>query len=161
MLNERRAELFAELPIDELAVSIWAASPDTYARTHPNKTGRTYEKIERNLGILAARKKLRPKVTLANVIMAMNYAEVEQMYDLALRVRADSIYYAVLDPIEGYTDGLLLEGDQVVTVNAQLDRIKDRNDALPPPPAVGAGELGRVQAPDQLGRGAAGRGVRR
>ncbi len=132
LLNERRAELFAELPIDELAVSIWAASPDTYARTHPNKTGRTYEKIERNLGILAARKKLRPKVTLANVIMAMNYAEVEQMYDLALRVRADSIYYAVLDPIEGYTDGLLLEGDQVVTVNAQLDRIKDRNDALPP-----------------------------
>ncbi len=131
LMNEKRAELFAELPIDELAVSIWAASPDTYARTHPNKTGRTFEKLERNLGILAARKKLRPKVTLANVIMAMNYAEVEQMYDFALRVKADSLYFAVLDPIEGYTDGLLLDQDHVVTVNAQLDRILQRNNALP------------------------------
>ena len=132
LITEKRAALFAELPIDELAVSIWAATGDTYARTHPNKTGRTFDKLVRNLGILADKKKLRPKVTLANVIFAMNHAEVEQMYDLALKVRADSLYYAVLDPIEGYTDGLLLGPDHVVQVNAQLDRIKRRNEALPP-----------------------------
>ena len=132
LITEKRAELFAELPIDELAVSIWAATGDTYARTHPNKTGRTFDKLVRNLGILADKKKLRPKLTLANVIFAMNHAEVEQMYDLALKVRADSLYYAVLDPIEGYTDGLLLGPDHVVVVNAQLDRIQRRNEARPP-----------------------------
>jgi len=131
LMNEQRAELFAELPIDELAVSIWAATGDTYARTHPNKTGRTFDKLVRNLGILADKKKLRPKLTLANVIMAMNHAEVEQMYDLALKVRADSLYFAVLDPIEGYTDGLLLNSEHVAQVNAQLDRIQKRNEALP------------------------------
>lgn len=131
LLTPERAELFASLPIDELAVSIWAGSPDTYARTHPNKTGRTFEKLERNLTLLAQKKKLRPKVTLAHVVFAMNYAEVEQMFDFARRVQADSVYFAVLDPIEGYTDGLLLKPDQVVQVNRQLDRIEKRNQALP------------------------------
>jgi len=130
-ITEARVELFASLPVDELAVSIWAGSPDTYARTHPNKTGRTFEKIERNLTLLCQRRKLRPKVTLANVIFAMNYAEVEKMYDFALRVGVDSVYFAVLDPIEGRTDGLLLQPPQVMEINAQLDRIERRNAALP------------------------------
>ncbi len=130
-LTEERALLFASLPIDELAVSVWAATPDTYARTHPNKTGRTFEKIERNLKLLCERRRLLPKVTLANVVFAMNYAEVERMYDFALRVGVDSVYFAVLDPIEGRTDGLLLQPDQVAQVNAQLDRIERRNRELP------------------------------
>ena len=41
-LTQERAELFASLPLDEVAVSIWAATPDTYSRTHPNKTSRTF-----------------------------------------------------------------------------------------------------------------------
>jgi MoaA/NifB/PqqE/SkfB family radical SAM enzyme len=130
-ITEERARLLAELPIDELAVSLWAATPDTYARTHPNKTGRTFEKIQRNLTLLCAKRKLLPKVTMANVIFAMNYAEVERMYDLALDIGVDALYFAVLDPIEGRTDGLLLQPEQVIEVNAQLDRIQRRNDALP------------------------------
>ena len=130
-LTKERAELYAELAIDELAVSVWAATPDTYARTHPNKTARTFEKIERNLTLLCQKKKLRPVVTIANVVFAMNYAEVEQMYNFALRVGADSVYYAVLDPIEDRTDGLLLSPQQVSEVKAQLDRIERRNDELP------------------------------
>ena len=131
-LTEERAELFASLPLDEVAVSIWAATGDTYARTHPNKTSRTFDKIERNLTLLCKKKKLRPAVTIANVIFAMNHGEVEQMYDFALRVGADQLYYAVLDPIEDRTDGLLLTPDHVMAVNAQLDRIQRRNDELPP-----------------------------
>ncbi len=131
-LTQERAELFASLPLDEVAVSIWAATPDTYSRTHPNKTSRTFEKIERNLTLLCKTKKLRPVVTIANVVFAMNHAEVEQMYDFALRVGADSLYYAVLDPIEDRTEGLLLTPENVMEVNAQLDRIQRRNDELPP-----------------------------
>ena len=131
-LTEERAELFASLPLDEVAVSIWAATADTYSRTHPNKTSRTFDKIKRNLTLLCERKKLRPVVTIANVVFAMNHAEVEQMYDLALDVGADSLYYAVLDPIEDRTEGLLLTPEHVMEVNAQLDRIQRRNNELPP-----------------------------
>ena len=132
LLNAERAELYAELPIDELAVSLWAATPETYSRTHPNKTGRTFEKVERHLTSLCQKKKLRPRVTLANVLLAMNYVEAEQMYDFASRVGADSVYYAVLDPVEDRTGGLLLKPEHVDELNVQLDRIWAKNEALPP-----------------------------
>jgi MoaA/NifB/PqqE/SkfB family radical SAM enzyme len=132
LLNAERAELYAELPIDELAVSLWAATPESYSRTHPNKTGRTFEKVERHLTSLCQKKKLRPRVTLANVLLAMNYVEAEQMYDFARRVGADSVYYAVLDPVEDRTGGLLLKPEHVDELNVQLDRIWAKNEALPP-----------------------------
>jgi MoaA/NifB/PqqE/SkfB family radical SAM enzyme len=132
LLNAERAELYAELPIDELAVSLWAGTPETFSRTHPNKTGRTFEKVERHLTSLCRKKKLRPRVTLANVLLAMNYVEAEQMYDFARRVGADSVYYAVLDPVEDRTGGLLLKPEHVDELNVQLDRIWAKNEALPP-----------------------------
>jgi MoaA/NifB/PqqE/SkfB family radical SAM enzyme len=132
LLTKERAELFAKLPIDELAVSLWAGTPEAYGRTHPNKTGRTFERIAESLSLLAKTKKLRPKVTLANVILAMNCTEVEPMYDFARRVGADAVYFAVLDPIVDRTEGLLLKPDQVLQLEHQLDRIERKNEALPP-----------------------------
>jgi MoaA/NifB/PqqE/SkfB family radical SAM enzyme len=132
LITPARAELYATLPIDELAVSLWAATPETYSRTHPNKTGRTFEKVERNLTALCSKKKLRPRVTLSNVLLAMNYMEAEQMYDFARRVGADSAYYTVLDPVEDRTNGLLLRPEHVDELEVQLDRIEAKNSALPP-----------------------------
>jgi len=131
LLTEERVELYAELPVDELAVSLWAASPETYSRTHPNKTGRTFEKIARNLTTLGQRKKLRPHITLSNVLLAMNYREAEVMYDFARRVGADAVYYTLLDPVEERTEGLMLRPEHVDELNALLDRVKRKNDGLP------------------------------
>ena len=132
LLTEERAELYASLPIDELAVSLWAASPETYSRTHPNKTGRTFERIERSLGLLCRKKKVRPVVSLANVLMAMNYREAEVMYDFARRVGADAVYYTVLDPVADRTEGLMLQAGHVDELGMLLDRVAAKNDALPP-----------------------------
>lgn len=132
LINEKRVELFARLPLDELAVSLWAATPQTYSRTHPNKTGRTFEKIERNLAALGRKKKLRPHVTLSNVLMAMNYREAEEMYDFALRVNADAVYYTLLDPVADCTEGLMVGPEHVDELEVLLDRIKRRNDEAPP-----------------------------
>lgn len=132
LITEDRARLYATLPLDELAVSLWAATPETYSRTHPNKTGRTFEKVERNLTLLCKTKKVRPRVTLSNVLLAMNYMEAEQMYDFARRVGVDAVYYTLLDPVEDRTEGLMVGPQHVDELDAQLDRIERRNRSLPP-----------------------------
>jgi len=131
LLNEERVELYCRLPVDELAVSLWAATPESYSRTHPNKTGRTFERVERNLVALGQKKKLRPHVTLSNVLMAMNYREAEQMYDFARRVSADAVYFTLLDPVGDRTEGLMLAEPDVDELEMLLDRIQRKNAALP------------------------------
>ncbi len=46
---------------------------------------------------------------LANVIGTMNHHELEGMLELACRVGAARVYFTVVDPIPGCTDGLLLD----------------------------------------------------
>lgn len=131
LLNEERVELYTQLPVDEIAVSLWAASPQTYSRTHPNKTSRTFDRIERNLAALGRKKKLRPHITLSSVLMAMNFREAERMYDFARHVSAEAVYYAVLDPVGDRTEGLMLRPEHVDELNVLLDRVERRNASLP------------------------------
>jgi MoaA/NifB/PqqE/SkfB family radical SAM enzyme len=131
LLDEERVKLFADLPVDELAVSLWAASPEMYSRTHPSKTERTFEKARHALELLCSVKKVRPRVTLSNVLFAMNYEEAELMYSFARRVGADAVYFTVLDPVPGRTDGLLIRPEHVGELNLRLDRVEESNRALP------------------------------
>jgi MoaA/NifB/PqqE/SkfB family radical SAM enzyme len=131
LIDDRRVELYARLPVDEIAVSIWAATPETYSRTHPNKTGRTFERIARCLGALSRRKKLRPHVTLSHVLLAMNYREAEQMFDFAVEAGADALYYTLLDPVEQRTEGLMIKARHVDELDVLLDRVERKNRALP------------------------------
>jgi MoaA/NifB/PqqE/SkfB family radical SAM enzyme len=132
LFNEERVALYADLPLDELAVSLWAATPETYSRTHPNKTGRTFERVERLLTALCRKRKVRPHVTLSHVLLAMNYREAEEMYEFARRVGADAVYYTLLDPVEGRTEGLMVRAGHVDELNVLLDRVAAKNNALPP-----------------------------
>jgi MoaA/NifB/PqqE/SkfB family radical SAM enzyme len=132
LLTPERVQLYVELPLDEIAISLWAATPPTYSRTHPNKTGRTLERVEGLLTELCRRRRLRPRVTLCNVLFTMNAGEAERMYDFARRVGADAAYFTVIDPVAGCTEGLLLSPTEAAELDVQLDRIAATNEALPP-----------------------------
>ncbi len=129
--------------LDELAVSLWASDRETYVKTHPGQKPETFDRITRALNrvgrrsspfgriLRRARKKgSHPLVNLLNVICSLNCGQVESMYDYALQNGADSIYFTMVDTIEGSTDSLLLSGEQCAMVRAACERIKSGNDHL-------------------------------
>lgn len=114
--------------LDEITVSLWCASPETYARLHPNKTGRTFEKIVpelRKIGAMHAEHG-RPELVVANVISMMNHHEFEMMLELAVEVGASRIYFAVVDPVPGCTDGLLLTDSTAIELLGRAREAFDR-----------------------------------
>jgi MoaA/NifB/PqqE/SkfB family radical SAM enzyme len=67
---------------------------------------------------------------IANVISMMNHHELEAMLELAADVGAQRVYFAVVDPVPGCTDGLLLTSetaaDLLSRARAAFDRFRSR-----------------------------------
>ena len=112
LIGPEDVDLIASLPVDELAVSLWAASPHTYSRLHPNKTERTFLRIRDTLDALTRRRDALPRITICNVMCAMNYGEFDAMIRFAQDLHVDAVYFTLIDPVPERTDGLLLQPPQ-------------------------------------------------
>lgn len=130
--------------LDELSVSVWASNSKEYVKTHPNQSEKSFDFITEVLMRIANQKRVRrytspscwlkqplPRVNLVNVICNLNYQSVEAMFDYALKIGAESIYYTVVDTIEGSTDALLLSDDQRKEVFQMCLAIEQKNGRLP------------------------------
>ena len=126
LLNESDIDAIIDLNIDELAVSLWAGDTVTYARVHPNKTEKTFDRIARLLHKLGTEKKVNPRLTIANVLFNMNFQNADGMLDFAEDVKADAVYFTLVDPIPGYTDGLLLSREQSRDLLNMMGEIEKR-----------------------------------
>ena len=124
LVNKKILKEFVDLKVDGLLVSLWAATPETYVKTHPNKTEKTFKRIKENLEYLNELKKKKksdlPTVSIYNVIMNLNYKEVVEMFDFAIRY-ANYCFLVPVDVVEGQTDILLLNDKQKKFI---LDREK-------------------------------------
>ena len=129
-LSEKRTVELAELGIDEITVSLWAGTPEVYARSHPNKSWKTFEQIEGHLKLLCSKKPKKSKVILANVIFSMNFMETREMLDFALRVGADGIYFTVIDSVNLRTDGLLLTPPHIEILQDHILQVRDKVDRI-------------------------------
>ena len=129
-VNEKRVLELAELGIDEITVSLWAGTPEVYARSHPNKSWKTFEQIEGRLKLLCSKKPKNSKVILANVIFSMNFMETREMLDFALRVGADGIYFTVIDSVNLRTDGLLLTPPHIEILEDHILQVRDKVDQI-------------------------------
>ncbi|MBZ0274208.1 radical SAM protein [bacterium] len=125
-LTEKKVERMAGIGVDEVTASIWAGTADMYARSHPAKTQKTFEKIEQLLRLFCANKAPHAQVIVANVLFSMNYMEAREMLDFALRVGADGVYYAVVDPVADPMNGLLLNANHLGVVRAHLVEVAER-----------------------------------
>lgn len=126
LVDDHKLARVMELGVDEIAVSLWAADAITYSRVHPNKSEKTFHRIEYLLGQLGKTKDGRPKLTIANVLFNMNYQNAIQMLEFAKQVNADALYYTLVDPIAGYTDALLLNREQTRELLGMLDEIEQK-----------------------------------
>ena len=120
------AQALIDMGIDHLIVSLWAASAQTYARLHPNKSAATFHQIKDVLGYLIDAKTSRPYVKIYNVIFNQNYHEFDEMIDLALELGADTAEFTVVDTIPGKTDRLLLSTEERNFVLNRIGALKQR-----------------------------------
>ena len=114
LTKERIKELFT-LKVDEIVISLWAGDAETYVKTHPTQTEKTFFRIKELLKFVAQYKEKTgkgPKVIMANVISKVNYNKITEMAKFATEVSLDELYFTMVDPIKGRTDVLLLNENE-------------------------------------------------
>ncbi|MCF7907307.1 MAG: radical SAM protein [Candidatus Omnitrophica bacterium] len=124
LLNQEKIDCLIDMEVDHLTVSVWAATAETYAKTHPNKTEADFQRIKENLLYLNLRKKSKPCIKIYNVIFNMNYLEVEKMLDFAVETKSESLEFTLVDTMPGATDMLALNQGQLDELNDLCRKIK-------------------------------------
>ncbi|MFH2136941.1 MAG: radical SAM protein [Candidatus Omnitrophota bacterium] len=126
LVNEDVVKRLAELKVDNLIVSVWAGTPETYCLTHPNKSEGMFYQIKGMLRLLSTLKQGVPNINIYNVISNLNYHELEEMVEFAVDAHADSLEFTVIDTIPNATDSLLLSDQQRKIVLESCQRIQKR-----------------------------------
>lgn len=119
LLDKEKIDRLIDIGVDFLTVSTWAATAETYVKTHINRTEDDFSRIKENLIYLNAHKKDKPRIKLYNVIFNMNYLEVEKMVDFTKITNSESLEFTLVDTIPNITDILSLSEEQVIKL-AQL-----------------------------------------
>lgn len=125
LVNQAVVKRIIAMGLDEMTVSVWAATPQTYVKTHPNKDEATFFRLRATLSMLNSLKGSRgPRVKVYNVISNLNFMEVEQMVDFAVETGSECVEFTVVDTIPGATDSLVLDRAQREAVLEQCRRIQ-------------------------------------
>jgi len=126
LLDERKIKELVRSGVDHLTVSIWAATPEVYCATHPNKDKAAFYRIKEMLQLLNSIKRSHPVIKLYNVIFNMNYHEFAEMIEFAINTNSESIEFTVIDTIPDRTDNLLLDSEERKILLEQCNRLEDR-----------------------------------
>jgi MoaA/NifB/PqqE/SkfB family radical SAM enzyme len=126
LVNKRDIDQLIDIGVDFLTISLWAATPEVYVATHPNKQKADFNRIIDNLSYLNQRKTGRPQVKLYNVIFNMNYHQLQQMVELAQATASESVEFALIDTMPGATDKLALTEREIVQLRQQAHQVKDK-----------------------------------
>jgi len=128
LIDKEIAKKLIDLNFDHINVSLWSGTPEIYAKTHPNKTEKTFYQIKEMLTLISKHKRVMhlPHINMYNVVFNMNYDEVDKMVELAFNVQADSVQFVPMDPIRGKTDHLLLNDEEKEVVKTKLKGVKER-----------------------------------
>jgi len=129
LINKERAEKLVDLGVDHMNISMWAGTPKTYIKTHPNKTDEDFYKIRKMLiytvNLKNKKGKKKPVINIYNVISNLNYNEIKEMIDFAFLVKADSVDFTMMDPVEERTEILLLNEKQRCKLIKDINKVKD------------------------------------
>ncbi len=128
LLDTKSINRIIEIEVDFLTVSTWAATADTYIKTHSNKTAHDFYKIRENLIYLNAHKKDKPRIKLYNVLFNMNYLDVEKMVEFAAETGSESLEFTLVDTIPNATDVLALNKKELIALSELCKKIKSKLD---------------------------------
>ena len=129
LINKERAEKLVGLGIDHMNISMWAGTAEIYVKTHPNKKEDDFYRMRDMLIYLGELKKKerkkKPIINIYNVISNLNYDEIKEMIDFAFLVRADSVDFTMMDPVEGRTEILLLNEEQRYELIKEISKVRE------------------------------------
>lgn len=128
LLDKEKLDRLIEIGLDSITVSTWAATPQTYAQTHPKRTEDDFRRIKENLIYLNTHKNGKPSVHIYNVIFNKNYFELEAMVDFAVETGSEMLGFALVDTMPHVTDVLLLDEKQLTELKEACRRVSRRLD---------------------------------
>lgn len=130
LVDLAKLEWLAELKPDNLIVSLWAGTRETYSAHHPNRTEKAFDDLTERITFLSELKKKKgqsvPQVKLYNVITRYNYTEIPRMIEYGREVGADIVELAAFDPIPRRTDIFLLSPEQIEWVTRWFENFSDK-----------------------------------
>ena len=124
ILLKKNHHLLVRNQVDEIAVSLWAATEKTYRALHPKaREGEFYEILEgiRDL----KRDSPHTEVHLLNVISTDNVHEISKMGDLGRNLGATAVYFTLVDPMDD-TRQMMLNEEQRKEAQEEIQRIRSR-----------------------------------
>lgn len=124
LVDENKINKIINIGVDHFTVSVWAASTKTYVDTHPNKTAVDFLHLENMLKLLNSTKKSKPIIKVYNVISRLNFFELEEMIDFAIRTHCESVEFTMIDTIPDATDNLLLSRLQTQELEIISNRVQ-------------------------------------
>jgi radical SAM protein with 4Fe4S-binding SPASM domain len=126
--GENRIRKIFDLGVDNIDISLQAATPSTYVKIHPGQNEGTFERIKKELLLLQELKEKYhrkiPRIQIIFVLCALNYQEVASVVELAREVRAESVGFKRIDVIPE-TKGLLLTSEQLKELKSLLKEAKE------------------------------------
>ncbi|MFC1809485.1 radical SAM/SPASM domain-containing protein [Candidatus Omnitrophota bacterium] len=153
LFTEEIVKALVECEVEQLAVSVWAGTPETYIRIHPNQSKATLGRIKNNLKLLFEAKSKRaylPMVRMYHVISAYNYREIEAMVQFALESGVSRVEFQVVDIIPGKTEFLHLSKRHIKKIQKQFQKLKKKKEVflIDKYGSVEFNEFGRMIIPD-------------
>ncbi len=124
LLGQSELDALVATGIDRVIASVWAATGEAYARTHPSKPAEVFTELTASLRYLCDRKQPTTKVKLYNVISPVNVDEIEAMVAYACEVGADEVELTPTDSVAGRTEILHLSPAEIARALAQCERIR-------------------------------------
>lgn len=112
LADEDWCDWACEVGLDDMTVSLWAGSSETYDATHPNKKPKDYGKLIDRITYLNRRKRelgRGPTVKLYQVVSNLNAHEFRRMYEVVEETGSDAVEFTVVDTVPGHTDVLLFD----------------------------------------------------
>jgi MoaA/NifB/PqqE/SkfB family radical SAM enzyme len=123
-LNPETSHFLREAQVDEIAISLWAASADSWVKQHPRRKAEEYYEILKNIALLR-QGNTGPDVSLLNVINTHNCDEIENMADLARNLGCTAMYLTLVDAMDD-TMGVVLNEEQKSKALESVARLKQK-----------------------------------
>ncbi len=125
LLQNEILEEIASSRVDEIAISLWAASEKTYKTLHPAAREGQFFAILESVQKLKSNPMYSPSVSFLNVINRHNVHEISRMGDLARNLSVDSVYFTLVDAMPDTKDLVLDEAMRSEALE-EVKRIRQR-----------------------------------
>lgn len=127
-LDDHTARRLVDLGLDEVVVSVWAGTPETYRKLHLNAREDTFENLVQTIGRMVeyrnARAQRSPRIVLYFVISNINCREIREMAMLTRKIGADECRFSPVDVPAEEAKTLALSQADIAEVRRQFEELR-------------------------------------